>query len=43
MVATACAVAAAVLRRPVRIVLNLEDNMEMIGKRAPYTCTYDVS
>lgn len=43
MVATACAVAASVLRRPVRVVLSLEDNMEMVGKRCPYICTYDVS
>ena len=42
MVATACAVAASVLRKPVRVILSLEDNMEMVGKRCPYTCNYEV-
>ena len=31
MVASACAVAAAKLRRPVRLVLDLQTNMEMVG------------
>ena len=42
MVAAACAVAANKLRRPVRIVQDLETNMEMMGKRSEYFFTYKV-
>ncbi|XP_035716520.1 indole-3-acetaldehyde oxidase [Folsomia candida] len=41
--AAACAVAAHVTNRPVRIVLDLEINMKMIGKRHPYFTTYEAS
>ncbi|XP_035713400.1 xanthine dehydrogenase/oxidase isoform X1 [Folsomia candida] len=41
-VATACAVAAKVTNRPVRVVLDLETNMKMIGKRLPYLAKYEV-
>jgi xanthine dehydrogenase/oxidase len=40
--ATAASVAAHITRRPVRIVLSLEDNMEMIGKRNPSFTNYQV-
>lgn len=40
--ATAAAVAAHKLRRPVRLWLNLEDNMKMLGKRNPYVFDYKV-
>ena len=43
MVATACAIAAHALRRPVRIVLDLETNMEMVGKRCPYVINYELT
>ena len=39
-VAAACAVAAAKLRRPVRMVMDLKTNMEMLGKRLPYLVKY---
>lgn len=41
-VATACAVAAHVTNKPVRVVLDLETNMRMIGKRLPYLTKYEV-
>ncbi|CAL8096700.1 unnamed protein product [Orchesella dallaii] len=41
-VATAAAVATWVTRRPCRIVLDLETNMTMIGKRLPYQIPYEV-
>ena len=41
-VATATAVAANKLRRPVRLWMNLEDNMRMMGKRNPYLFDYQV-
>ncbi|CAL8069378.1 unnamed protein product [Orchesella dallaii] len=41
-VAAAAAVATWVSRRPCRIVLDLETNMSMIGKRAPYHIPYEV-
>ena len=40
--ATAAAVAAQKLKRPVRLWLNLEDNMKMLGKRNPYVFDYKV-
>nr|XP_058949586.1 xanthine dehydrogenase/oxidase-like isoform X1 [Pocillopora verrucosa] len=39
-VATACAIAAYVTKRPVRMRLNLSTNMEMVGVREPYKATY---
>uniref|UniRef100_A0A0A9YL90 Indole-3-acetaldehyde oxidase n=1 Tax=Lygus hesperus TaxID=30085 RepID=A0A0A9YL90_LYGHE len=42
-VALACGLAAHKLRRPVRMVLSLETNMEAIGKRDPSYCSYEVS
>lgn len=42
LIATACAVAAHVTNKPVRIVLDLETNMTMIGKRLPYLLKYEV-
>lgn len=41
-IATACAVGAYISRQPVRIVLDLETNMRMIGKRLPYLTKYEV-
>ncbi|CAL8070104.1 unnamed protein product [Orchesella dallaii] len=41
-VAAACAVATWVSRRPCRIVLDLDTNMSMIGKRSPYHIPYEV-
>ncbi|CAG7825616.1 unnamed protein product [Allacma fusca] len=41
-VACACAVAAHTLNKPVRIVLDLEANMEMIGGRLPCLTKYEV-
>ena len=43
MVATACAVAAHKLRKPVRLIMGLQDNMEMVGKRNPYLFNYSVN
>ncbi|CAL8082189.1 unnamed protein product [Orchesella dallaii] len=40
-VAAACAVAAHVINRPVRVAVDLETNMKMIGKRAPYLTKYE--
>jgi len=41
-IACACAVAAHILKRPVRVVMDLETNMKMIGKRLPYFNKYEV-
>ena len=41
-VAAACAVAAHKLRLPVRLVLDLQTNMELLGKRSPYLLQYNV-
>ncbi|XP_066268462.1 uncharacterized protein [Branchiostoma lanceolatum] len=41
--ASACAVAAHVLNRPVCLSMSLSSNMEVIGKRAPYLGKYKVS
>jgi xanthine dehydrogenase/oxidase len=41
-VAAACAVAAHVTAKPVRMVLDLETNMKVIGKRLPYMAKYEV-
>ncbi|CAB4021615.1 xanthine dehydrogenase oxidase-like, partial [Paramuricea clavata] len=37
---TACAVAAYVMNRPVRLRMNFKTNMEMVGKRFPYLAKY---
>ncbi|CAL8110869.1 unnamed protein product [Orchesella dallaii] len=41
LIASACAVAAYVTNEPVRVVLDLETNMKMIGKRLPYLTKYE--
>ncbi len=41
-VAGACAIAAHALGKPVRLILDLETNMRMMGKRSPYLFTYSV-
>merc|ERR1711973_685076 len=40
--ATAATVAANKVKRPVRLWLNLEDNMKMLGKRNPYLFDYKI-
>uniref|UniRef100_A0A1B6E3D0 FAD-binding PCMH-type domain-containing protein n=1 Tax=Clastoptera arizonana TaxID=38151 RepID=A0A1B6E3D0_9HEMI len=40
-IAAACAVASYSLKKPVRIILSLENNMEMIGKRIPCYSDYE--
>nr|XP_018909622.1 PREDICTED: xanthine dehydrogenase-like [Bemisia tabaci] len=42
-VATACALAAYILRKPVRVMLTIETNMQSVGKRIPCLSTYEVS
>jgi xanthine dehydrogenase molybdopterin-binding subunit B len=42
MVATAAAVASKKLRRPVKLSLDINTNMEMVGKRHPFRCDYKV-
>lgn len=41
-VAGACAVAAQKTQKPVRLILDLQTNMEMLGKRCPYRFEYTV-
>ena len=41
-IATASAIAASKVKRPVRLWLNLEDNMKLLGKRNPYMFDYKV-
>ncbi|CAH3170659.1 unnamed protein product [Porites lobata] len=41
-IATACALAAYVTKRPVRMRLDLNTNMELVGLREPYKATYKV-
>ena len=41
-IATAAAVAANKMKRPVRLWMPLEDNMKMFGKRNPYLFDYKV-
>ncbi|XP_066997187.2 xanthine dehydrogenase [Anabrus simplex] len=41
-VASACAVAAHALNRPVRFILSIEDNMKSMGKRFACACDYEV-
>ncbi|ESO95691.1 hypothetical protein LOTGIDRAFT_231915 [Lottia gigantea] len=41
-ISSACAVAAHILRRPVRLQLDFHTNMKMIGKRVPYLARYEV-
>ncbi|CAL8110877.1 unnamed protein product [Orchesella dallaii] len=40
-IATACAIAAHVTNKPVRVAMDLETNMQMIGKRLPYLIRYE--
>ncbi|XP_059083877.1 uncharacterized protein LOC131881124 isoform X2 [Tigriopus californicus] len=42
-IATACAVAAEKVRKPVRLTLDLQSNMELLGKRSPYLFEYSAS
>ncbi|XP_069693941.1 uncharacterized protein [Periplaneta americana] len=42
-VATACAVAAHILNRPVRFVLDLVSNMKALGKRCDFSMDYEVT
>ncbi|XP_042860846.1 xanthine dehydrogenase/oxidase-like [Penaeus japonicus] len=42
IVTTAAAVAAQKVRKPVRVALDLDANMTIIGWREPYLCTYKV-
>lgn len=41
-VAAAAAVAAVHLNRPVRLIMDLKSNMELMGKRFPYLTKYQV-
>jgi xanthine dehydrogenase molybdopterin-binding subunit B len=43
LIATSCALAAHILCRPVRFVMNLETNMAAIGKRCRVAFDYEVS
>jgi xanthine dehydrogenase molybdopterin-binding subunit B len=43
LVSTACALAAHILQRPVRFVMNLETNMAAVGKRYSAAFDYEVS
>jgi xanthine dehydrogenase/oxidase len=43
LVSVACAVAAQILNRPVRLIMSLESNMEAIGKRCEASVNYEVS
>jgi xanthine dehydrogenase/oxidase len=43
LVSVACAIAAQVLNRPVRLIMSLESNMEAIGKRCEASVNYEVS
>ena len=42
-IATASAVAANKIKKPVRLWMNLEDNMRMMGKRNPFLIDYKVN
>jgi xanthine dehydrogenase/oxidase len=42
-IAAACAVAAYTIRKPVRVQLDLETNMSLVGKRAPFYMKYKVA
>ena len=41
-IATACAIAAFNVGKPVRVQLDLATNMAMVGGRLPYYCKYKV-
>eukprot|EP00897_Mesotaenium_endlicherianum_P009379 jgi/Mesen1/846/ME000112S10986 len=41
-VAMACALAADIVRKPVRLILSLDTNMQNVGGRSPYLCKYKV-
>ena len=41
-IATACAIAAYTVGKPVRMQLDLATNMTMVGGRLPYYCKYKV-
>ena len=42
-VAAAAAIAASKLHRPVRLIMDLKSNMELMGKRFPFLTKYNVS
>ena len=42
-IAAACAVAANKFGHPIRVILDLRTNMEMIGKRQPYNAKYQAT
>ena len=42
-IAAACALGAHATRRPVRMHLDIDTNMKMVGKRFPYLAQYTVS
>lgn len=42
-IAVACALASEKVKKPVRLVLDLSTNMQNVGARSPYHCTYKVS
>ncbi|XP_041366429.1 xanthine dehydrogenase-like [Gigantopelta aegis] len=41
-ISAACALAAHIMRKPVRLFLNFHDNMKAIGKRFPYLADYQI-
>jgi len=43
LTAVACAVAAQVTNKPVRVTLDLETHMRAMGKKLPYFISYDVA
>ncbi len=42
-VAAAAAIAASKLNKPVRLIMDIKSNMELMGKRFPYLAKYNVS
>jgi len=41
-IAAACAISAHTIGKPVRIELDLETNLSLVGRRPPYVITYEV-